>query len=107
VIIAAAIPVFFLFMFIEAAAVRWFGARGRYRFADAVTDLGCGVTDQVGGAFFKTAKAFVEQAGIKENIKEFKVVSTGTDVAAQKWPDVLRHCVQWHAITSRNGASAL
>jgi ABC-type sugar transport system substrate-binding protein len=31
----------------------------------------------------KTAKAFAEQAGVKENIKEFKVVSTGTDVAAQ------------------------
>ena len=31
----------------------------------------------------KTAKAFAEQAGIKENIKELKVVSTGTDVAAQ------------------------
>jgi ribose transport system substrate-binding protein len=31
----------------------------------------------------KTAKAFSEQPGIKENIKEFKVVSTGTDVAAQ------------------------
>src|SRR6201985_877945 len=31
----------------------------------------------------KTAKAFAAQPGIKENIKEFKVVSTGTDVAAQ------------------------
>lgn len=31
----------------------------------------------------KTAKAFSEQPGIKENLKEFKVVSTGTDVAAQ------------------------
>ena len=31
----------------------------------------------------KTAKAFAEQPGIKEKIKEFKVVSTGTDVAAQ------------------------
>jgi ribose transport system substrate-binding protein len=31
----------------------------------------------------KTAKAFAEQPGIKEHIKEFKVVSTGTDVAAQ------------------------
>src|SRR5450631_4751977 len=31
----------------------------------------------------KTAKTFAETAGIKENIKEFKVVSTGTDVAAQ------------------------
>jgi ribose transport system substrate-binding protein len=31
----------------------------------------------------KTAKTFVETPGIKENVKEFKVVSTGTDVAAQ------------------------
>ncbi len=31
----------------------------------------------------KTAKAYAEQAGVKDNIKEFKVVSTGTDVAAQ------------------------
>jgi len=31
----------------------------------------------------KTAKAFVEQPEIKQNVKEFKVVSTGTDVAAQ------------------------
>jgi len=31
----------------------------------------------------KTAKAFSEQPEIKANLKEFKVVSTGTDVAAQ------------------------
>ncbi|PSC05519.1 ribose ABC transporter substrate-binding protein [Alsobacter soli] len=31
----------------------------------------------------KTAKAYSEQPGVKENIKDFKVVSTGTDVAAQ------------------------
>ncbi len=31
----------------------------------------------------QTAKAFAEQPGIKEKIKDFKVVSTGTDVAAQ------------------------
>ena len=31
----------------------------------------------------QTAKAYAEQPGIKEKIKEFKVVSTGTDVAAQ------------------------
>jgi ribose transport system substrate-binding protein len=31
----------------------------------------------------KTAKAFAEQPEIKSNVKEFKVVSTGTDVAAQ------------------------
>jgi ribose transport system substrate-binding protein len=31
----------------------------------------------------QTAKAYAEQPGIKEKIKDFKVVSTGTDVAAQ------------------------
>lgn len=31
----------------------------------------------------QTAKAYAEQSGVKEKIKEFKVVSTGTDVAAQ------------------------
>ena len=31
----------------------------------------------------QTAKAFAETPGIKEKIKEFKVVSTGTDAAAQ------------------------
>jgi ribose transport system substrate-binding protein len=31
----------------------------------------------------QTAKAFVETPGIKERIKEFKVISTGTDAAAQ------------------------
>jgi ribose transport system substrate-binding protein len=31
----------------------------------------------------KTAKAFAEQPEIKKDIKEFKVISTGTDVAAQ------------------------
>jgi ribose transport system substrate-binding protein len=31
----------------------------------------------------QTAKAYAEQPGIKEKIKELKVVSTGTDVAAQ------------------------
>lgn len=31
----------------------------------------------------QTAKAFAEQPGIKDKIKEFKVISTGTDAAAQ------------------------
>jgi ribose transport system substrate-binding protein len=31
----------------------------------------------------QTAKAFVEQDGIKEHVEEFKVISTGTDAAAQ------------------------
>jgi ribose transport system substrate-binding protein len=31
----------------------------------------------------QTAKAYVEQPGIQEKVKEFKVISTGTDAAAQ------------------------
>lgn len=31
----------------------------------------------------QTAKAFVEQEGIKENVADFRVISTGTDAAAQ------------------------
>ncbi|MCB1994097.1 MAG: substrate-binding domain-containing protein, partial [Geminicoccaceae bacterium] len=31
----------------------------------------------------QTAKAFVEQEGIKEHISDFRVISTGTDAAAQ------------------------
>jgi len=31
----------------------------------------------------QTAKAFAEQPGIKDKIKEFKIISTGTDAAAQ------------------------
>jgi sterol desaturase/sphingolipid hydroxylase (fatty acid hydroxylase superfamily) len=44
--IALAIPFFFLLIAVELAVSRWKG-RGVYRFADAITDLGCGVTQRV------------------------------------------------------------
>jgi ribose transport system substrate-binding protein len=59
--------------------MQWDKKEGPYRIA--VVNGFVGNTWRI--QMIKTAKAFVEQAGIKENIKEFKVVSTGTDVAAQ------------------------
>src|SRR4029077_20028637 len=58
---------------------QWENKPGPYRIA--VVNGFVGNTWRI--QMIKTAKAFAEQPGIKENIKEFKVVSTGTDVAAQ------------------------
>ena len=58
---------------------QWEKKPGPYRIA--VVNQFVGNTWRI--QMIKTAKAFAEQPGIKENIKEFKVVSTGTDVAAQ------------------------
>jgi alkylglycerol monooxygenase len=55
--IALAIPFFFVFIAIELAVERWRGRRW-YRFSDAVTDLGCGVTSQVVNLFFQGALLF-------------------------------------------------
>jgi ribose transport system substrate-binding protein len=59
--------------------LQWQKKAGPYRIA--VVNGFVGNTWRI--QMIKTAKAFAEQPGIKENIKEFKVVSTGTDVAAQ------------------------
>ncbi len=59
--------------------LKWPAKKGPFRIALANGFVGNTWRIQM----VKTAKAFVEQAGIKENISEFKVVSTGTDVAAQ------------------------
>jgi alkylglycerol monooxygenase len=48
--VAAAIPVFFALIGLEVVVARGMNRRV-YRFNDAITDLGCGVTDQVGGVF--------------------------------------------------------
>ena len=58
---------------------QWEKKEGPYRIA--VVNGFVGNTWRI--QMIKTAKAFAETPGIKENIKEFKVVSTGTDVAAQ------------------------
>jgi len=50
--IAIAIPVFFALMGVEYLVARWQGRR-LYRFNDAVTDLGCGIGQQVTGLFLK------------------------------------------------------
>jgi ribose transport system substrate-binding protein len=63
----------------ETKFFQWEKKQGPYRIA--VVNGFVGNTWRI--QMIKTAKAFVEQAGIKENVKEFKVVSTGTDVAAQ------------------------
>jgi len=59
--------------------MQWYKKPGPYRVA--VVNGFVGNTWRI--QMIQTAKAFAEQPGIKEKIKEFKVVSTGTDVAAQ------------------------
>lgn len=58
---------------------KWPAKKGPYKIALANGFVGNTWRIQM----IKTAKAFAEQKGIKEDIAEFKVVSTGTDVAAQ------------------------
>jgi alkylglycerol monooxygenase len=52
--IALAIPAFFILIFIELLIARW-QKKGFYRFNDSITDLSCGIGQQVTGVFFKTA----------------------------------------------------
>jgi sterol desaturase/sphingolipid hydroxylase (fatty acid hydroxylase superfamily) len=52
--IALAIPLFFLLIFIELVVGVRRGVRA-YRFADAIADLGCGVTQRVALLFFEAA----------------------------------------------------
>jgi ribose transport system substrate-binding protein len=58
---------------------QWPKKEGPYRIAVANGFVGNTWRIQM----IKTAKAFADQPEIKKDIKEFKVVSTGTDVAAQ------------------------
>jgi alkylglycerol monooxygenase len=57
-LIAASIPAFIVLMGVELLVARRRGAR-LYRFADAVTDLGCGVGSQLVGLAFVAAKLIV------------------------------------------------
>ncbi|MEZ4316805.1 MAG: sterol desaturase family protein [Myxococcota bacterium] len=58
--IAAAIPVFFACIGLEAA-VAYAQGRAVYRFNDAISDLSCGITSQIAGVFTKglTAAAYI------------------------------------------------
>jgi sterol desaturase/sphingolipid hydroxylase (fatty acid hydroxylase superfamily) len=53
-LIVLAIPVFFLLIGLEILFTLWEGKRF-YRLADAVSDLSCGILEQVAGVFMKTA----------------------------------------------------
>jgi ribose transport system substrate-binding protein len=59
--------------------MQWDKKTGPYRIA--VVNGFVGNTWRI--QMIQTAKAYAEQAGMKDKIKELKVVSTGTDVAAQ------------------------
>jgi ribose transport system substrate-binding protein len=63
----------------ETKYFQWSKKEGPYRIA--LVNGFVGNTWRI--QMIQTAKTFVETAGIKENIKEFKVVSVGTDAAAQ------------------------
>lgn len=52
--IALAVPVFFVLIAIEVA-VAWFQRRALYRVNDAITDLSCGIGQQIVGLFVKGA----------------------------------------------------
>jgi len=51
--VAFAIPLFFLLIGVELVVLRLKGMRGAYRFADSMTNLSCGVGQQVLEPFFK------------------------------------------------------
>ena len=58
---------------------QWKKKEGPYRIALVNGFVGNDWRSQM----IQMAKAYVEQPGIKEKVKEFKVISTGTDAAAQ------------------------
>ena len=61
----------------ETAYLQWPAKEGPYRIA--VVNGFVGNTWRI--QMIKTAKAFAEDPAVKDKIKEFKVVSTGTDAA--------------------------
>jgi alkylglycerol monooxygenase len=52
--VAVAIPFFFLLIGVELVILRLRGVRGAYRFADSMTNLSCGVGQQILEPFFKS-----------------------------------------------------
>jgi sterol desaturase/sphingolipid hydroxylase (fatty acid hydroxylase superfamily) len=53
--VALAIPLFFLMMGAEIVVLRLRGPRAAYRFADSITNLSCGIGQQILEPLFKTA----------------------------------------------------
>ncbi len=69
--IQLAIPVFFLLIGIELVAARLL-ERDSYRLSDSVGDLSCGVLQQLGGVFLKTA-LFAGYAGLYAGYRQFEI----------------------------------
>lgn len=72
--IAVAIPVFFLLILLELV-VSWAKGESVYRFNDAITDLGCGIGEQVTGVFLK-ALSFGLYLWVFENWAPFHMKAT-------------------------------
>lgn len=90
--VAVAIPVFFALIGVEAAYSWWKGLRV-YRLNDALTDLGCGVTDQVGAVFlegvllaaylwtYEHARALT----LPDSVAVFVAANVGVDLSYYLW----------------------
>lgn len=72
--IAIAIPVFFVLIGVEVLVARWQGKR-LYRFNDAVTDLGCGMGQQVTGLLLK-AVVFTAYLWVYGNLRVVELDAT-------------------------------
>ncbi len=74
--IVVAIPVFFALIGVELIVARWQG-RSVYRLNDSVSDLSCGIVQQLVGVAFKTA-LFAGYIGVFENhrLLQIQVQST-------------------------------
>jgi alkylglycerol monooxygenase len=70
--VALAVPFFFLLIGIELLVLRARGMRGAYRFSDSITNLSCGVGQQVLEPFLKTV-ALVPYAWLWTHARVFEV----------------------------------
>ena len=97
--VAVAIPFFFLLIAVEAAVAR-VKARPVYHLADALTDLGCGVTDQVGAVFFE-ALTLALWVGVYDHVRlgSLSPTSPWTWVVALLGVDLCYYL--WHRASHR------
>lgn len=72
--IALSVPVFFVLIGIELAWSAWKGLK-LYRLSDAITNISCGIGQQLTGIFFKTALFFFYY-WIYEHVRLFSIPST-------------------------------
>ena len=73
--IALSVPVFFVLIGLELAWSSWKGLK-LYRFSDAITNISCGIGQQLTGIFFKTALFFLYY-WLFEHTRLFIIPQTG------------------------------